>query len=181
MAWVDWAILIVLSVSILGGLAQGFFRSACSLGGLILGLLLAAWNYSHVALMFLPMVRIEPIGNTLAFLLIVIVVTAVANLAGTLISKTVHKMGLGCLDRLAGAAFGFLQGALLITLCILVIVAFFPKTHLLSDARLPPFFFGACHLSTHMSPAELAERVRDGLSTLERESPQWMHPDNGGL
>ena len=33
-------------------------------------------------------------------------------------------------------------------------------------------FFGACHLSTHMSPAELAERVREGLRMLEEESPR---------
>jgi hypothetical protein len=42
-------------------------------------------------------------------------------------------------------------------------------------------FFGACHLSAQMSPAELAERVRQGLRFVEEESPQWLHPGNGGL
>jgi hypothetical protein len=27
-----------------------------------------------------------------------------------------------------------------------------------------------------MSPEELARRVRQGLKTLEEESPPWMHP-----
>jgi hypothetical protein len=40
-------------------------------------------------------------------------------------------------------------------------------------------FFGACHLSTHMSPADLAERVRDSLKILEQESPWWLHPGVG--
>jgi hypothetical protein len=62
---------------------------------------------------------------------------------------------------------------------ILVTVAFFPKAHWLTEAKLPRMFFGACHLSTQMSPAELAERVRHGLKTLEEESPRWMHPKNG--
>jgi uncharacterized membrane protein required for colicin V production len=92
-----------------------------------------------------------------------------------------HQIGLGCLDKLAGGAFGFLQGALLVTVVILVAVAFFPKAHWLLDARLPRSFFGACHLSTHISPQELADRVRHGLTYLEEESPQWLHPNSGGL
>jgi membrane protein required for colicin V production len=90
-----------------------------------------------------------------------------------------HKVGLGCLDRLAGAAFGLLQGALLVTLIILVTVAFFPRAHWLTEGKLPRVFFGACHVSTHMSPKELAERVRSGLNTLEEETPVWLHPNVG--
>jgi uncharacterized membrane protein required for colicin V production len=91
----------------------------------------------------------------------------------------VHRIGLGCLDRLAGGAFGFLQGALLIVLSILVIVAFFPKAHWLAEARLPKYFFGACHLSTQVSPEELAHRVREGLLMMEQRAPEWMHPPAG--
>jgi uncharacterized membrane protein required for colicin V production len=90
-------------------------------------------------------------------------------------------MGLGWLDRLAGGAFGFLQGILLVTLVILVAVAFFPRAHWLVEARLPRLFFGACHLSTRTSPEELADRVREGLRILEEESPRWMHPGHRGL
>jgi membrane protein required for colicin V production len=181
MVWVDWAIVIVLAVSVLGGLTQGFFRSACSLGGLLLGLVLAAWNYEHVAALFKSLVRIEAVADTIAFLLIALVVASLVNLVGGFLAKTLRMLGLGCLDAIAGAIFGFLQGALLVTLCILVTVAFFPRTHWLTEARLPRLFFGACHLSTHMSPAELADRVRKGLKQLEQESPQWLHPGDGAV
>ena len=179
MTWIDWAIVIVLALSVLGGLQQGFFRSVCSLGGLVLGLVLAAWNYARVAALLKPLVRIEPVADTIGFLLIALVVMGLAGLVGSALAKALHRIGLGCLDRLAGAAFGLFQGALLVTLCILVAVAFFPKAHWLTEGRLPKQFFGACHLSTHMSPAELARRVREGLRTLEEESPPWMHPDHG--
>jgi len=181
MAPVDWLIVIVIGGAVVSGLSQGFFRSVCALGGLLLGLLLAAWNYSRVAALFLPLVRIEAVADAIGFLLIALLVMGLASGVGSILSKTLHRMGLGCLDRLAGAAFGFLQGALLVTLVILVAVAFFPKAHWLTEARLPREFFGACHLSTHMSPQELAERVRQGLRTLEEESPHWMHPGSGGL
>jgi membrane protein required for colicin V production len=179
MELVDWAIVMVMVLAVLGGLTQGFFRSVFSLGGLLLGLVLGAWNYGRAAALLLPLVRIEPIADAIGFLLIAIIVTALAGMAGKFLAKTFHRMGLGCLDSMAGAAFGFLQGALLVTLVILVTVAFFPKTHWLAEAKLPRLFFGACHVSTHMSPAELAERVRQGLKTLEEESPRWMHPNSG--
>ncbi len=94
-----------------GRALAGFFRSACSLGGLLLGLVLAAWNYGRVADFLLPLVRIEAVADAIGFLLIALLVMAVANVVGATISKTLHRMGLGCLDRLAGGAFGLLQGA----------------------------------------------------------------------
>jgi membrane protein required for colicin V production len=176
MALVDWAIVIVLALSVLGGLKQGFFRAVCGLGGLFLGLLVAAWNYGKVAAFFLPMVRMEPVADAIGFLLIACVVMAAAAMIGAILAKTMHSIGLGCLDRLAGGAFGFLQGALFVTLCVLVAVAFFPQARWLAEASLPKMFFGACHLTTHMSPAELADRVRQGLKAIEEVSPQWLHP-----
>jgi hypothetical protein len=88
-------------------------------------------------------------------------------------------LGLGCLDGLAGAIFGFFQGIILVTLGILVIVAFFPPARFLAEARLPRLFFGSCHLSASMSPHDLAERVREGLKELEEKTPVWMHPRQG--
>ena len=70
MTWVDWVIVIVLAASVIGGLSQGLFRSVCSLGGLILGLVLAAWNYGRVAAMVLPVVHSDAIADAIGFLLI---------------------------------------------------------------------------------------------------------------
>lgn len=177
MTWVDWAIVIFMVLSVLGGFKQGFFRSVFSLGGLILGLAIAAWNYAHVAELLRPFIRIESVADTIAFLLVAVLVMVIAGIVGSVLAKALHKLGLGCLDSLAGAVFGFFQGALLVMLCILVAVAFFPTSRWLVEGKLPKQFFGACHLSTQISPTDLAERVREGLKTLERESPEWMHPN----
>jgi len=181
MTLVDWIIVVILALAVASGFAQGFFRSVCALGGLFLGLVIAAWNYARVAAFFRPLLRIDAVADAISFILIAVIVMAIAGIVGKVLSKTLHHMGLGFLDRLAGAAFGLLQGALMITLIILVAIAFFPQAHWLADSQLPRRFFGACHLTTHMTPAELAERVRDGLRLLEQESPQWMHPQNGTL
>jgi membrane protein required for colicin V production len=176
MTLVDWVIVGILAVAALGGLMQGFFRSVCSLGGLIIGLALAAWNYDLGARMFLSLVRIPAVADTIAFLLIALLVMALIGLVGNLLAKAFRLLGLGWLDRLAGAVFGLFQGALLVVVGILVVVAFFPQVHWIAEARLPRLFFGACHVSANLTPSDLGERVRSGLRSWEAETPRWMHP-----
>lgn len=176
MTLVDWIVVLILACAVLGGLFQGFFRSVCSLGGLILGLVLAAWNYDRLADVLIPLARVRAIANTIAFLLIALLVMAIIGLIGNLLARAFRLLGLGWLDGLAGAVFGFFQGVLLIVIGILVIVAFFPQVHWVAEARLPRMFFAACHMSANVTPAELGERVRKGLRTWQEESPRWMHP-----
>jgi membrane protein required for colicin V production len=177
MTWVDWVVLAVLAASTVGGLAQGFFRTACSLAGLILGLTLAEWNYLRVGSLFKPVFRIEAVANTVAFLLIALLVMGLANIVGGAIGKLADKLGLGCLDGLAGAILGFIQGLIIVMICVLVTVAFFPSQDWLNEARLPKLFFGALHMNEKITPGELGDRLRKGLLQLEHESPGWMHPN----
>ena len=176
MTLTDWTIVAVIALTVLGGFARGFFRSASSLGGLVLGVALGAWNYPLVAEPLKPLLHSDDAANIGAFLLIAMVVMIVASILGSMLAKAIEKVGLGCLDRLAGGVFGFFQGVLMVTLVILVTVAFYPQARWLMDARLPRHFFAACHLTTRLSPEQLAERVRRGLRTLESETPEWMHP-----
>ena len=136
MTWVDWVIVVVVASAVLSGLAQGFLRSICSLVGLLFGLALAAWNYIWVGALFKPFVKVVEIADAIAFLLIAVLVMVVAGLVGSVLSKTFQKIGLGWLDSLAGGAFGLLQGVLLVTIIILVAVAFFPDAHWLADGKL---------------------------------------------
>ena len=181
MEWVDWVIVLVIVLGVLEGLREGFFRSACSLAGLLLGLVLAAWNYGRLAAWLMFFVRVEAVADVLGFLAIALAVMGLAGLAGQIIAKTVHGMGLGCLDRLLGAAFGFLQGTLLVMVVILVALAFYPNAQWLARAKLPKYFFAACHMTARMSPEEMAERIRRGLLLMENETPQWLHPGKGGV
>jgi membrane protein required for colicin V production len=175
MAWIDWGIVFIMAAAILGGFSQGFFRSAFGLAGLVVGLSVASWNYGRVATIFLPMVRLHAVADTIGFLLIALLVMALFAIVGAILAKAFRLIGLGCLDSLAGGIFGFFQGVILVTLGILALAAFFPNTQWLENARLPRLFFGACHLSTHVSPAELSHRVRDGLKILEHDSHELMN------
>ena len=86
MSWVDLAIVAVLVIATLGGLAQGFFRIVCSLPGLVIGLALAAWNYERLAAVVRPIIPVEAVDNVIGFLVIALLVMAVANIVGGIIS-----------------------------------------------------------------------------------------------
>jgi len=174
---IDWVIVIILAGSVLAGLARGFFRSVFSLVGLIAGVALASWNYWRVAAVLKRFIHSIEIADAVGFAIIAFLVMAVAAILGSLLAKFFEKVGLGCLDRFAGALFGFLQGLIFVTLCILVTVAFFPQTAWLTEARLPRYFFGALHVSIQVTPSRLGERVRKELNTLETKSQQWINEE----
>ena len=48
MALIDWLILVVLLISVLSAAKNGFFLEVFSLAGVVLGLLLASWNYQKL-------------------------------------------------------------------------------------------------------------------------------------
>ena len=175
MTLVDWAVVIIMVSAVIAGMVQGFFRSICSLGGLIVGLAIAAWNYHRLARVFLPVVRIPAIANAIAFLLIALLVMALTGVIGNLLAKTLKMIGLGWLDGIAGGVFGFFQGVVLVVVFILVIVAFFPQEQWLAESTLPRMFFGALHVSTHMTPSDLSAQVRSGLRAVEDESQRLLH------
>lgn len=174
---VDWIIVVVLAGSVLAGLARGFFRSVFSLAGLIAGVALASWNYWRLAGVLKRFIHSVEIADAVAFLTIALLVIAVAAILGWLLAKLFEKVGLGCLDRMAGALFGFVEGLVFVTICILVTVAFFPQTAWLTEARLPRYFFGALHVSIQVTPSRLGERVRKELNTLETKSQEWMNEE----
>ena len=177
MTLVDWIIVVVLAAAVLAGIARGFFRSAFSLAGLIAGLSLAAWNYWRLAAVLKPMIHSVEVADAIAFIVIALLVMAVAAILGSLLAKVFEKVGLGCLDRLAGGIFGFVEGVLFVTVGILVTVAFFPQTVWLTEARVPRYFFGALHVSVRVTPTRLSDRVRTELQTLESESKQFIHEE----
>lgn len=180
MDWVDWIVLAVLAGSVFAGMVQGFFRTVCSLLGLILGVLLASWNYAALAGDWKQTIPSEAVANALAFFVIAASVLLLGNLCGMLFQKIFHWMGLGCLDTLGGAVAGLVQGALLVMAAILVTVAFFPQTQWLTRAQFPQIFFRSFHGSANMSPDAISGRVREDMKLLQRTMPRWLHENNGG-
>jgi membrane protein required for colicin V production len=174
---VDIVIVLLLVLSVIQGYRTGLIQSIFSLLGLIAGIAIASWNYHYFAHDLISLAHSEALADAIAFCLIALAVMLVAGLLGMLIKGVIHGVGLGWLDRLLGLAFGFLRGALLVTLCIVTLAAFFPNTSWLGDSQLGRYFLGTAHLTTTMTPAELKQRILEGLRVVEKDTPIWLHPE----
>jgi membrane protein required for colicin V production len=170
----DWCLAILLTLSVLRAAMRGFFRECFSLAGLIVGFALACWNYHRVATHLAGLLTSPPLAQLAAFLLILAGIMIVAGLLGSLLRKTFSAIGLGFLDRLAGAAFGLIRGALLGLALLLALTAFLPTAPWLQTSSLAPYFLRADHAVSFVMPSELSARFDDGLDRLKHTTPGWI-------
>lgn len=177
MALIDWAIVIILIVSVLSAAKHGFFVEAFSLAGVVLGLLLASWNYQKLLPLLDRWVHSPGVAEAIAFVAIALAVMVIAGLAGRLIRWSVRSIGLGWADRFVGAVFGLLKGCVLVTLGIMAIAAFLPRATWMERSKLAPYFLSAAHGASVMTPIELGERIREGVKMIRDAQPDWLKPN----
>jgi len=95
---------------------------------------------------------------------------------GAMFAKALRFLGLGWFDRILGAGLGLLEGAGLVIACIIVTIAFFPKSQWMAGSTLTPMFFSLCDQIMDRSPADMAKRVRDGMGDIQIHAPHWLGP-----
>ena len=176
MTIVDWVIAIVLVVSILSAAKAGLIVEVFSLAGLILGLLLASWDYQRLTPWFGSWIHSPALVEVLAFVAIVVATLIVAAVAGRIVRWSVKSVGLGWADRLAGAAFGFVKGCVLVTIAAMVVAAFWPRATWFRQSRLAPDFLSMARWAAVVTPSDLGDRIRSGVVVLRKAEPEWLKP-----
>jgi membrane protein required for colicin V production len=112
----------------------------------------------------------------MAFLAIALGVMILAGLLGRIIRWSVRSIGLGWADRLIGAVFGLVKGCVLVTLAVMAITAFVPRTTWFQQSRLSPYFLSVAHQTAIVTPAALGERIRQGVTLIRNAQPNWLRP-----
>lgn len=114
LSWLDWALLAVLAVSVVVGLVRGFVFEALSLAGWVVAWFAAQWAAPVLA----PNLPLGAPGSALnlglAFALAFVAALIVWSLLARLIRMLIHATPLSLPDRLLGAGFGVLRGAVLL-------------------------------------------------------------------
>ena len=165
----DWIIVIVIAVSVLQAAVSGFFHEAFGIAGLILGYLLAAWNYERLAARYAPYLKSMWLGEIAAFLVIFLAVALVAGLAGRVVRHIVKEAGLSFVDRILGGALGLLRGILMVAVVLMSMAAFTPTSRWLEGSQLAPYFLVVGRAAIWVAPSELRSRFYQGLDLLHRE------------
>lgn len=173
MTFIDLLIVAALVISVVSAFLKGFLVEIFSLAGIFVGLLVAAANYSQFAYRLMAWIPNREVADLVSFLLIALGVMLLAGLIGRLLRSTVRHVGLGLVDRLLGALFGFAKGCAVVTLIVMAMAAFLPNTHWMQNSRLMPLFLTAAHDASHITPVEFGEKIRSGVEALRLVTPWW--------
>lgn len=162
----DWIILAVILVSVIQAASEGFFHQAFGLAGLVVGYLVAAWQYHRLAEHFAPNLKSPWLGDIAAFLAIFIAILLVAGIAGRITRWLVKEAGLSFFDRALGALLGLLRGGLVVAIVLMSMAAFTPTSKWLENSSLAPYFLVVGRAAIWVAPAELRTRFYQGLDLL---------------
>lgn len=165
----DWVIVAIIAVSVVQAVISGFFHEAFGIAGLVLGYLLAAWNYERLAARFAPHMKSMWLGEIGAFLIIFLAVLFLAGIAGRISRHIVKEAGLSFVDRVLGAALGLLRGCLIAAVVLMSMAAFVPTSTWLEGSELAPYFLVVGRAAIWAAPPELRARFYQGLDLLRRE------------
>jgi membrane protein required for colicin V production len=172
----DCFLIAVLAYSTIMAFLRGIILELFSLGGLIAGILLASWNYKHVAIILGHLITTPATAEIVAFLLIIIGVMVLCTLLGKALNRTAHAIGLGFFDRLLGALFGFGRGCLFGVAILMAIAAFLPHSAWIADSRLSCYFLAGAHAVSFVVPSDLQQQILDGAQQLKHNVPDWIKP-----
>jgi membrane protein required for colicin V production len=176
MSLFDWFLIAILAYSTIMAFVRGLILELFSLGGLIAGILLAAWNYHHIALLLSRLITSPATAQIVAFLFIVLGVMVLSTLLGKALNQTAHAIGLGFFDRLLGAIFGFFRGCLLGVAILMAVAAFLPQSQWIANSQLSSYFLAGAHAVSFVVPYGLRQQILDGAEQLKHDAPNWIKP-----
>ncbi len=112
MSWLDIVLLVVIAIPTLLGFRAGIIKAVLSLAGVIVGVILAGRYYVLLSEQ-LTFITHAGAAKIVAFAIILIGVMIIAGVAASLFKWAASIVMLGWVNRLGGALFGFLLGAIL--------------------------------------------------------------------
>jgi membrane protein required for colicin V production len=166
MTGLDWVILLLILISTLTAVSQGFINEVFSLVGALVGYVLAAWEYPRVAPWFANYVSSIWVADIAAFLTIFLCVVLLAGALARIIRWAVSGVGLRWFDRILGGAFGAVRGVAISAVIVMAMAAFLPNSPALKQSALAPYFLVLSQTATWIAPADLRNKFRQGLVIL---------------
>jgi len=135
MNWLDIVIIIGIAITTFVGLKIGLIKAVLSLAGLIVGVVLARLFYIPLSeqLGFIPQATVAKIT---AFAIIMIGVMIIAGVLAMVLKWITSVMMLGWVNRIGGAVFGLLLGAILCGVCLALWVKFFGAGEAITNSSL---------------------------------------------
>lgn len=178
MNWLDWMIIAFVGISVIGGFKEGFIRLGIGFVALIVGFIAATWFYGLAADPLLPWVKTRMLANFIGFNLIFAGVLVTGSLLAALIARVFKLVGLSPIDRVLGAAFGFVRGSLVVIIATMCLMAFAPSAlpGAVETSTLAPHVIRSSRVLTAMAPFDLKEGFNRTFDRVQGMIKELRHP-----
>ena len=169
----DWIICFVVLLNVVTAAMQGFFSEALTLAGLVVGYVVAAWQYRSLAEWLEKFLKNDWLAEILGFLIIFFAIVLLFGVAARIARWVMKHSGLSGLDRFLGGLLGLAKGGLMVAVILMGMTAFAPTSKLLENSQLAPYFLVLGQAAKWLAPTELRMRFDQGLDLLHH-APQKL-------
>jgi membrane protein required for colicin V production len=172
----DWLIVVAVLLSVVMAAIQGFFAEILSMAGLVIGYIVAAWQYQRLAEWLMSFLKNEWLAEIFGFLIIFFAIMILFGIAGKIARKLMKEVGLSGFDRFLGALLGLVKGGLVVAVVLMGLTAFTPTSTMLEKSQLAPYFLVVGRAAIWVAPSALRARFYEGLDFLHRAPKELTGP-----
>jgi len=161
MNWVDMAIVAIILVSALIGLARGLIREVLSLAVWVAALGVAYLYHQGVADALTAQIAQPNVRAGVAFVGLILIVLILGSIIGALLTALIDKTGLTGLDRLLGLFFGAGRGGVVVAMAVfLAALTPLPEESWWQESAVIVQFQQAADWLLGLVPADIQEQLK---------------------
>jgi len=170
MNWLDYALIIIIGLSVVHGLSHGALRMLTSILSFALGIYGASMWHGHVGALAQSHLGTSPVtSDIIGYVTIFLLVFAAVEIAGQRIIGLAQFVHLNLVDRLAGAVFGAMLGAIFAGLNIILLTTLLPPNYpLLQNSELAPKILSTDQNLLGYVPSQMRQMYQDKRDQLAR-------------
>ena len=172
----DWVICALVLINVVAAAMQGFFSEALTMAGLVVGYIVAAWQYRSVAEWLETFLKNSWLAEILGFLIIFFAILILFGVAARIARWVMKEAGLSVFDRFLGAVLGLLKGGLMVAVILMGMTAFEPTSRFFANSQLAPYFLVVGRAAIWLAPSELRARFYQGLELLHQAPQKFNSP-----
>lgn len=167
----DLGILLLLGLISLRGYYRGLFQELAVLAGLVGGVVVASHTYLRLAALAHPWIKEPLYARLLAFGLVLVAVYWLTRVLAHFLQRLLYHLYLDFFDRLLGAFFALIKGALLLGFALMFLGVVLPRdSRLFRESRSVPYLVHLSRQTLGLLPPDFKQRLNDYLRQWQKSS-----------
>lgn len=169
----DLGIIILLGLIVLRGYYRGLFQELAVLVGVVGGFLAAANLYLGLGAQLQFLLKDPTTARWVAFGLILVAVYWITRLMAHFLQRLLYHLYLDVFDRLLGAFFALVKGALVLGFTLMLVGVVMPKgSPLFKESRTAPALVGLAKQALGYLPPDFKKRLQEYWRDWQRKEKQ---------